>query len=345
MSHSLLFVKDVPSTIPSIVALWQRQEQRQRQLDPCLHPERSAMELEDRVQHGLEDGIVILGPSGRVRGYVQPGIWPLPEMSLLHAFLTSRNGITQALVLSDPQDDDAHDVAEMGLLALATFWHVQRTTGELIRWPSHDRWLEPLLLLHGFALDSVCALRREPLPSASHPPSSFTVRHARPEDEEALVALFEEELTFHEHYTPFVRKSPRVLRAFRAKLACIWEGRSLVEGAPAVLVADAAGAVIGMAENTLVEIGNTDEPGFTPSGHYGCLDNVCVTASSRGQGVGRHLVQASFDMWTEMRRLLTLDGYLLWYNPDNPSAAHFWSRCGFEPLWTTYQRLHAPSVK
>ncbi|GHO49200.1 hypothetical protein KSX_73630 [Ktedonospora formicarum] len=331
--------------IPSIIDLWQRQEQRQRKIDPRLHPERSVIDLEDRVQHGLEDGAVILGPSGRVRGYVHPGIWPLPETSLLHAFLTSRNGITQALVLPDPQDDDAHDVAEMSLLALATFWRVKQTTGELIRWPSHDRWLEPLLLLHGFALDSVCALRREPLLNELQSSSSFTVRYAHPEDEEALVALFEEELTFHERYTPFVRKSPIVLRAFRAKLARIWEEKSIVEGAPSVLVADAAGIVIGMAENTLVEIGNTDEPGFTPPGHYGCLDNVCVTSSSRGQGVGCRLVQASFEMWAEMRRLLTLDGYLLWYNPDNPSATRFWSRCGFKPLWTTYQRLHAPSVK
>ncbi|GHO59219.1 GNAT family N-acetyltransferase [Ktedonobacter robiniae] len=331
-------LKDHPASIPSIVALWQAQEQRQRQLDSRLHAPLPASDLERSVRQGLAHGLVVLGEDGKVRGYAHPGIWSLPETSLLHAFLTPKNGITHALVLPDPQEPDAQEVAAIVLLALSDFWHTQHITGNLIRWPSRDPWFESLLIAHGFALDSVCALRPHPPVFAQLHASSFTVRPARQEDEGALIGLFQEELTFHEHYTPFVRSNSVVLSAFQGKLARLWAGRNVSEGAPFIVVAERAGNVLGMAENTLLTVEVMDEPGFTPPGQYGCLDNVCVHEQWRGQGVGRLLLHASFEMWESMQQL-TLDGYVLWYNPDNPRAVRFWSRWEYEPLWTTYQQL------
>jgi GNAT superfamily N-acetyltransferase len=133
------------------------------------------------------------------------------------------------------------------------------------------------------------------------------------------------------------------LQAFRSKLSHLWAGESLQAGAPHVLVVEHDQEIVAMAENTLLELGPDDEPGFTPAGHYWCIDNVSVHEGVQGRGIGRLLVQTIEDARLSLQ--LDLDGYILWYNPDNPKAAQFWSRLGFQPLWTTYQRSAPPSEK
>jgi GNAT superfamily N-acetyltransferase len=291
----------------------------------------------DRRQH-----LVALDAKGRVRGYARAGVWELSQTSILRAFLSARNGVAADVALPDPAEEDAQAVAAALLIALAEYWNSNETTGDLIRWPSSDPWLELILLEQGFRLDSVCAIRAlQPLAELPRVSSSFVARHACSADEETLVALFEEELRYHERYTPFVRSSPDVLAAFRRKLARLWQGTSLHEGAPLVLVVEQTGEVVAMAENTLLVVGPDDEPGFTPPGCYGCIDNVSVREERRGQGIGHKLVQAIFDAFAATG--LSLDSYLLWYNPDNPQAARFWPHLGFVPLWTTYQRLRLPA--
>lgn len=179
--------------------------------------------------------------------------------------------------------------------------------------------------------------------SRPEPGPFLHIRSARPDDEERLVELFQRELLFHERYTPFVRSSPQVLDAFRRKLAHLWKDGALKNGAPLVLVVEREGAIVAMAENTLITVGPDDEPGFTPQGQYWCIDNVSVHEDLQGQGIGRLLVQAIEDMVTSL--YLDLNGYVLWFNPDNPRAERFWSRFGFQPLWTTYQRLHPVTTR
>jgi GNAT superfamily N-acetyltransferase len=263
----------------------------------------------------------------------------------LRAFLTARNGIVSTLTLPNPADEDAGAVATALLSALDLFWQQARTSGDLVRWPSTDGWLAGVLTAQGFQLDSICATRplapffaQRPVPGPLQ-----RVRMARPDDEAILIKLFEEELLFHERYTPFVRSSPEILAAFRHKLRHMWGGDALDvldAGAPVVLVAEQAGSVVAMAENTLLAVSPHDEPGYTPAGCYWCLDNVSVRESFHGQGVGRLLVQAVEDIREELG--LLLDGYVLWLNPDNPKAVRFWTGLGFQPLWTTYQRLRVP---
>jgi GNAT superfamily N-acetyltransferase len=65
---------------------------------------------------------------------------------------------------------------------------------------------------------------------------------------------------------------------------------------------------------------------------------VSVHEGLQGQGIGRLLVQSIEDAVLDMG--LDLNGYALWFNPSNKRAARFWSRLHFQPLWTTYQRLH-----
>ena len=319
------------------------QQVRQHALGARVRVPRSRQEIAALLallRHRSQHALVALDGQGRVLGCAIPDVWELPETSILRAFLSARNGVTPLLVLPDPAEEDAADVAAALLTALMEAWQHLVTTGDLVRWPSADAaWLAPVLLAQGFRLDSVCAQRSlAPLSKAtSRSASEVSIRAAQPTDEESLVALFEEELRYHERYTPFVRSSPAVLAAFRHKLARRWQGVSLHEGAPLILVAEQAGQMVAMAENTLLTVGPEDEPGFTPPGRYGCIDNVSVREEVRGQGLGRRLVQAVFDTFAATG--WPLDGYLLWYNPDNPQAGRFWPHLGFQPMWTTFQRL------
>jgi len=324
--------------LPAVMALFVAQEARQGVRDPRLRTARSHETMAATLASSCEQALVACDAQGRVRGYVQPSVWELSETSILRAFLSVRNGITRHLILPDPGDADAEAVLEGLLSALSVWWKEQETTGDLVRWPSTDAWVELSLVAQGFRLDSVCAARDSHIPIGHRSPPGIATRQAWPIDEPALLRLFEEELGYHERFTPFVRRSPAVLAAFRRKLARRWAGAGLEQNVPLVLVAEHEGEVVGMAETTLLDIGPDEEPGFTPPGRYGCIDNVCVREPWRGQGIGHWLIQAVDDAFTTLH--LALDGWLLWYNPDNPQAAHFWPHMGFVPLWTTYQRLH-----
>ncbi|MGB8346962.1 MAG: GNAT family N-acetyltransferase [Ktedonobacteraceae bacterium] len=328
--------------VSAVVDLLLAQETRQYIRDPRLRSARSREQVTAVIRKRLDTGepsLVALDAHGQVRGYASPAVWQLAETSILRAFLSARNGVARDLTLPDPHDGDAPTVLATLLEALSVWWKSHETTGELIRWSSADPWIVARLAVQGFRLDSVCAIGRPHLTAPDRPPSGIVTRQATPADEEALVDLFAEELLYHERYTPFVRCSPAVLAAFRRKLAHLWAGASLEEGAPLVLVAERGGEIVGMTETTLVAVSSDDEAGFTPPGRYGCIDNVCVREALRGQGLGHLLVQATYDTIDALP--LHLNGWLLWYNPDNPQAAHFWPRRGFVPLWTTYQRLHA----
>ena len=284
--------------------------------------------------------IVSVDADGRLRGAVQPAIWQIKRDSILRAFLASRNGVARHLILPDPQEADAPAVIESLLEALTDFWQHQDTDADLLRWPAQEIWLHSLIGEHGFQLDSVCALRAldaffTEIPVA---PTGLSFRIAQPSDEAALLRLFHEELLFHERSTPFVRSRPSVIQAFGCKLEQCWRGENFEDGAPLIVVAEQDEKLVAMAESTLITFGEGDEPGFTPPGSYWCIDNVSVLEAFHHQGIGRVLVQTM----ERMRLTLGLDlqGYLLWYNPDNTTAERFWTRLGFTPLWTTFQRRH-----
>lgn len=344
-THSITIVPATETAIPEIVALFLQQQTRQHALNLELAPAQTREQIEAALRvTSLHDALLALDADGRVRGFAQPAVWELKPTSILHAFLTARNGIVQTLTLPAPSDPDAYEVVAMLLRALNTFWKGSGTTGDLLRWPDSDGWFTEVLSTLGFQLDSVCAVRsllpHFPVGQAISP--DLQVRLARPEDEDELVLLFHKELQFHERYTPFARSSHAVLEAFRRKLRQMWKGTTieiLRAGAPVVLVVEREKSVVAMAESTLLSVSPADEPGYTPDGQYWCFDNVSVHEAFHGQGIGRVLVSAVEQLREELQ--LSLDGYILWFNPDNRRAAQFWTRLGFHPLWTTYQRLHS----
>jgi GNAT superfamily N-acetyltransferase len=319
------------------MALALAQEARQQAAAPGLLTTHTSVQIEARLREATSL-LVTKNATGYLRGAVAPAVWQVKRGSILRAFVAGCNGVTQQFILPDPQDGDMPDVLGALLDALTTFWQQQDTDADLLRWPSQETWLLPLVAGYGFQLDSICAVRNlDPFfATAPRVPEGLSFRLAKPSDAPALVRLFDAELLFHERSTPFVRSSPAVLQAFGRKLERLWRGETVEDGAPLIVVAEQDECLVAMAENTLVTIGEQDEPGFTPPGRYWCIDNVSVLEAFQRQGIGRVLVQTI----EHMRLSLSLDvkGYLLWYNPDNTTAEQFWSRLGFTPLWTTYQR-------
>jgi GNAT superfamily N-acetyltransferase len=341
--HPMTIIPATIAEIPAIAALILAQQTRQMMRDPRCKDVDVRHQIERALTEDLSNdahALVTINSKGEVCGYAQPSVWELKETSILSSFLSARNGIIKKLTLPDPLDEDADAVVTALLQAVNAFWREADTSGDLIRWPSKDTWFDSVLTKQGFQLDSFCALSTLQPFFASRPEASSHqhVRTARLDDAETLVELFREELLFHERYSPFVHCSTYVVDAFRQKLRASWKGNGLEEGAPLVIVVEQEGTVIAMAENTLLTVTSDDEPGFTPPGRYWCFDNVSVREDLQGQGIGRLLVQAVEDVIAILH--LDLDGYVLWFNPDNPKAARFWTRFGFQPLWTTYQRLH-----
>jgi GNAT superfamily N-acetyltransferase len=283
--------------------------------------------------------LMVLDAHGRVRGYACVDVWDIAPESGMLAFFTQRNGTTATLALPDPADADALLVTDALLTALERQWRDLRTLGDIFRWPCRDLWMEDLLQVHGFLVDSDLATRTTAplLPSLRPALSHVHTRLARADDEDALVALLTEELLFHEPHTPFVRMSPVVARDFRERLQPLWAGDSPAEGAPLVVVVERDGAPIAMSENALAVLDGENYPHFLPHGRYGYFDNVSVSQNFRGEGVGRLLVQANIDAFAPY----AVDGYYLWYNPANPLSRPFWLHMGFQPFWRTYQHRHA----
>ncbi|GCE24565.1 hypothetical protein KDA_00490 [Dictyobacter alpinus] len=340
-SQHILVTSMVDEQIPAIIELIQAQERRWKQLDGRLSKVRSIEQIAAMIQDHLSQEsppLIAVDVQNRVRAYVHPTIWQLDPEDELRAFFAERNGLARYLTLPDPADSDAFLVASTLFAELSLRWNNQQVYGEMMRWPCCDLWLDKLLHKQGFLLDSELAYQRSPinLPEIVTSSNDLQARLARPEDEEMLVALFKEELVFHEPYTPFVRMSPSVERAFRDRLALLWSGKSLEAGAPLVIVIEQSGKVVAMAENDLyiVEGGKEEEPYFMPVGYYCHINNMGVSQELRGRGIGRVLLKATVEAFSNVK----LDGYILWFNPDNPLSSRFWPRLGFQPLWRTYQR-------
>ncbi|HTK11219.1 MAG TPA: GNAT family N-acetyltransferase [Ktedonobacteraceae bacterium] len=332
--------------LSAIVALWQAQDRRHYAQDPLLYPPRSAEQIEQIVrgqrQHE-QSAFVALDDRQRVRAYIAPACWNLAPTSVLHAFLTPCNGIAEAFVLPDPDDADVAFVVSAVCHFLSTWWRERKTTGDLLRWPACDRWLEPFLLAQGFLLDSVCAIRSPvPLEQPVHSlREAVTIRLAVPADEEQLLALFLAEMEVHANTVPCSRVSEVAMRGFAHKLQQYWQEGQEQGGDLFILVAEhPLEGVVGMAENVLITVEWDEAPGFTPPGRYGCLDNVSVRPGLQGLGIGRLLVDAALTLFRQ--RDAQMRAVVLWYNPDNPRASRFWPHLGFHDLWMTYQRLSTP---
>lgn len=202
-----------------------------------------------------------------------------------------------------------------------------------VTWPSRDAPAIRAFLGHGMLPASVLAIRTFPAP-VGRPSGDVTVRRARPEDFEEVLALTKE--TFD--YTALVtaRGRPDAAELMTPQLR-----RNLAAGAP-IWLAETGGLAVAVADCGWVE----STPGtwaaeLLPPGRWGYVNNVATRPGSRGNGIGRTLMTAVHQDFARRGAA----GTYLYYNPTNPLSSVFWPRQGYRPLWTFWEVQPASALR
>ncbi|AIJ23060.1 GNAT family N-acetyltransferase [Amycolatopsis methanolica] len=202
-----------------------------------------------------------------------------------------------------------------------------------VTWPSRDAEAVRAFLDHGLVPLSVLAVRTG-RPAEHPPPPGVTIRRARPEDLEEVVAL--SLVTFR--YSSLVAGP---WRPGTAELITPRLERNLAAGAP-VWLAERDGVAVALADCGWVE----SAPGswaaeLLPAGQWGYVNNVATSEHARGEGIGRALLSRVHREFADLGARATY----LYYNPANPLSSVFWPRQGYRPLWSYWEVRPASALR
>ena len=202
-----------------------------------------------------------------------------------------------------------------------------------IELPIGAAWSEHLILRAGFQTSGVESIRQPyTIVRNTRPlPDQVRLREASEGDLEAILNLMMEEWTY--------------LTRFHCVASVIWnEGvgkvalrehlqRALVPSTQTRLIlAEQGSNVMGMIHLRLCEIADSTNP--LPYGTHVMIEDISVQSGLRGQGIGRALVQATYDAYRDEK----IAGYGVSYVSDNPIARRLWPHLGFRAHKRSYVR-------
>ena len=145
------------------------------------------------------------------------------------------------------------------------------------------------------------------------------VRLAGPQDEDAIVALWHEHMLWHQQCDPRLALAPDAPAHWRETLRLWLENRDM-----RVLVAEGpAGQIVGFAIGMVRDNASVMRPA-----RFGYINELAVTEAWRRRGIGRRLVQALFDWFTQQG----INTYRLTAAHRNPVAQAFWRSLGADDL-------------
>ena len=153
-----------------------------------------------------------------------------------------------------------------------------------------------------------------------------TIRRAAVGDEAAVAALFKEMFDFHRQHDP-VFSLARTGGDTYAK----WFVQQIGEAGSLALVAEAGGAIVGFCLALIKKRSRVHEDRYQT---YGEIDDLSVTASHRGGGIGKALVTNALE-WFRVEGIQRVEARVATSN--QPSEA-FWRGRGFKPYLTTVWR-------
>jgi ribosomal protein S18 acetylase RimI-like enzyme len=202
-----------------------------------------------------------------------------------------------------------------------------------VTWPSRDAPAIRAFLRHGMVPISVLAIRTIP-PSPEVPPDDVTVRLARPEDFEEVLALTKETFEYTARVT--FRERPEAMALISPQLR-----RNLAAGAP-IWLAESGGITTSVADCGWIESApGTWASELLPPGRWGYVNNVATRPGARGNGIGRALMSTVHRDFAGRGAA----GTYLYYNPTNPLSSVFWPRQGYRPLWTFWEVQPASALR
>lgn len=209
--------------------------------------------------------------------------------------------------------------------------------GASVVWPSHDVTGVSALLRHGLQPLTVIAARVRPDGRGQPPaslPAGVTIRAARPEDAEAVLALELRLIRFDMQFGGPVWR-PQTQSLVRADIReslrkqVNWTWLALRHGRPVgLLVAQPpseSGWIAGMTSRV-------------PAAY---LQTMFIDEAERGTGIGSALAR-------NLHARLDADGVavtLLHHSQVNPLSGPFWNRMGYRPLWTSWEARPAAALR
>jgi ribosomal protein S18 acetylase RimI-like enzyme len=268
---------------------------------------------------GSGRGLVAVGVDGAVRGHVRPVEHVLADDDPERTYAPDRSVAWDDAAFAGPDPLAA-------VLAVAATVRASGVGAEAdgVLWPYGDAPAEGWWAAAGFArAGSYCLRAPEPLPGPL--PVGVTARTATTADLDQVLALQREAVAFQAAVSPSVR----VLAAGEAGFA-----DRLRSGRSTSTALAAGGRLVGVCEWWTVDGGGEpDRPALLPPGRYAYLNSVAVTASLRGQGLGRAVVAAAL-----AAAGAGLAGSTLWFSPPNPIARRVWPHLGWRPIWSAWER-------
>lgn len=200
-----------------------------------------------------------------------------------------------------------------------------RDSEAAVTWPSRDAVMTKLFLSYGLAPLTVVAARHAGQPGATGG-DGVAVRSLDGGDVDAATALWLEQVRWDAQFNT-VAERPSTAGLLRADLIAAAE-----QERPWSWVAEADGQLRG-----LLMISPPEQAGWiasqvsaAPAAYLGCL---VVTAGHRGSGIGAALVRRGHAELDRAGVAVTL----LHYAGLNPLSGPFWHRCGYRPVWTSWQ--------
>jgi GNAT superfamily N-acetyltransferase len=197
----------------------------------------------------------------------------------------------------------------------------------VLTWPSRDTAMTRTLLKHGFAPQTVLAVRRSSVPAPAGSASAVVVRRLAAADLDAAAALWMQEDRWDEQFGSMaVRASTQghIQRELESALdpEGLW-----------CWVAERDGAIVGL---VAVQPPQRAAWAVSASSFSSGVYVTCgvVAEGSRGGGIGSALMR---DVYASVDTA-GIPVSLLHYAALNPLSGPFWSRCGYRPLTTVWAR-------
>jgi ribosomal protein S18 acetylase RimI-like enzyme len=155
---------------------------------------------------------------------------------------------------------------------------------------------------------------------------AYAIRRAAAGDEAAVAALFTEMFDYHRQFDP-VFSLARTGGETYAK----WFVQQVGQPGALALVADDGGRIVGFCMALVRKRTRVHEDRYQT---YGEIDDLSVTASHRGRGIGRSLVSNAME-WFRMMGVERVEARLA---TSNRLSEEFWHGQGFKPYMTLVWR-------
>lgn len=334
-----------PTDIPAVSRLLADQIRRWHEQDPRLsYPRQPVRAAESVIRFDLQmaEGKAMLAEEdGTLVGYFSAHLQTLDPDNVERMWLPNQYLNSEVLLQAAVAEPQAWEtVFPLLWNAVAGLPGAQGLPWVLALVPAVAQ-IDPILQRLGFRHTSNFAYR--PL---SEPPLDFQplpgvhIRRALMDDQEAIIDLFDELVTYHIANDPEAdRMHPLVLRDFERMITTLDPRRWQLVVAEEARADGVPGALLGFGLGSVeLEESSPTYINMMPVGRVGFIHEFAVTERARGRGVGRALHAALALALASRAKGQPMHGLWLIYRTTNPTSSRFWPALGYKPLYQMWRR-------